>query len=121
MAHTGIFTGEPRFKRGVLREHGLSIALLVLLIVQSVIYHFTQLPVWVGEQQAHGEPTGLWPDYWLFYSASWFVSVLADTYGALLLVLFSKWFYEKGSAESKDKDPDQHPDQPSDDAPSTRA
>ncbi len=26
--------------------------------------------------------------------------VLADTYGALLLVLLTKWFYEQGSGES---------------------
>ncbi len=75
--------------------------LTVLLIVQSVVFHFTEVPDWVSEQQVHGEPTALWPDYWLHYSAEWFVSVLADTYGALLLVLFSKWFFEKGSAESE--------------------
>lgn len=100
MAH-GIFSGEPRFKGSFLRNHSLSLALAVLLIVQSVIFHFTELPDWVSEQQAHGEPTALWPDYWLHYTAEWFVSVLADTYGALLLVLFSKWFFEQGSAESE--------------------
>ena len=43
----------------------------------------------------------LWPSYWLHYTAEWFVSVLADTYGAFILVLFSKWFFEKGSGESQ--------------------
>lgn len=100
MAH-GIFSGEPRFKGSFLRRHSLSIALVVLLVVQSVIFHVTELPDWVGEQQAHGEPTALWPAYWMHYTAEWFVSVLADTYGALLLVLFSKWFFEQGSAESE--------------------
>lgn len=98
----GIFTGEPRFKGSFLRNHSLSIVLAALLVVQSVVFHFTELPDWVSDQQAHGQPTGLWPAYWLHYSAEWFVSVLADTYGALLLVLFSKWFFEQGSAESKD-------------------
>jgi len=81
--------------------------LLTLLVVQSVIYHFTALPDWVSDQLAHGEPTALWPAYWLHYSAEWFVSVLADTYGALLLVLFSKWFFEAGSAESEGSEGEQ--------------
>jgi hypothetical protein len=98
---SGIFSGKSRFKHPFLRNHSLSIALTVLLVVQSVIFHFTQLPVWVSEAKAHGESTALWPGYWQFYTAAWFVSVLADTYGALLLVLFSKWFFEQGSAESE--------------------
>lgn len=97
----GIFSGERRFKGSFLRDHSLSLALTVLLVVQSVVFHFTELPDWAGEQQAHGLRTTLWPDYWLHYTAEWFVSVLADTYGALLLVLFSKWFFEQGSAESE--------------------
>ena len=98
----GIFTGEPRIKgSSFVRRHSLSLALTALLIVQSVVFHFTELPDWTSEAKAHGEPTALWPDYWLHYTAEWFVSVLADTYGALILVLFSKWFFEQGSAESE--------------------
>lgn len=97
---TGIFSGNPRYRGSWLKEHGLILALGALLIVQSVIFHFTELPDWVGSQQAHGLSTILWPEYWLHYSAEWFVSVLADTYGALLLVLFSKWFFEQGSSEN---------------------
>ena len=104
-AHTGLLSGEPRFKHPFLREHSLSIALILLLIVQSVIFHYTRLPEWISEQQAHGEPTTMWPAYWQHYWGEWFVSVLADTYGALLLVLFSKWFFERGSAESRNQQP----------------
>lgn len=82
-------------------RHSLSLVLIMLLVVQSVVFHFTALPDWLSEQSAHGEPTRLWPDYWLHYSAEWFVSILADTYGALLLVVLTKWFYEVGSEESK--------------------
>lgn len=97
----GILTGEPRFKGSFLRNHSLSIALIALLVMQSVVFHFTELPDWTSDAQAHGGSTALWPAYWLHYTAEWFVSVLADTYGALLLVLFSKWFFEQGSAESE--------------------
>ncbi|HEX9889727.1 MAG TPA: hypothetical protein VGA69_09635 [Nitriliruptorales bacterium] len=81
-------------------RHSLSIVLLVILIVQSVAFHLTEVPDWASDQQSHGDPTALWPAYWLHYPAEWFVSVLADTYGALLLVVLTKWFYEEGSAES---------------------
>jgi hypothetical protein len=82
-------------------RHSLSLVLVVILLAQSVAFHFAEVPDWTSEQLAHGEPTALWPDYWLHYTAEWFVSVLADTYGALLLVLLTKWFYEEGSEESK--------------------
>lgn len=98
---SGLFSGKPRFEGSWFRDHSLSLVLTALLIVQSVVFHFTELPDWVSEQRDHGSSTGLWPDYWLHYTAEWFVSVLADTYGALLLVLFSKWFFEQGSAESR--------------------
>lgn len=84
-----------------LKRHSLSLVLVAILLVQSVAFHFTRLPEWVAEQGSHGESAALWPQYWLHYASEWFVSVLADTYGALLLVLLTKWFYESGSEESK--------------------
>ncbi len=83
-------------------RHSLSLILVALLVIQTVVFHFTELPDWTAQQQAHGDSTALWPAYWLHFTAEWFVSVLADTYGALLLVLLTKWFYEEGSAESQD-------------------
>lgn len=83
-------------------RHSLSLVLIALLVTQSVVFHFTSLPDWTAEQSAHGDSTRLWPGYWQHYWAEWFVSILADTYGALLLVVLTKWFYESGSAESKD-------------------
>lgn len=81
-------------------RHSLSLVLVAILVAQSAAFHFTEVPDWTSEQMAHGEPTALWPAYWLHYAAEWFVSVLADTYGALLLVVLTKWFYEQGSSES---------------------
>lgn len=86
---------------GWVKKHSLSIVLWGLLIGQMVGYHFTMLPDWVSTQKAHGNSTDLWPSYWLHYWSEWFVSILADTYGALLLVILTKYFYEKGSAESE--------------------
>ena len=100
----GLLSGKRKFQGSWVRDHSLSLVLVAILVVQSVVYHFTELPEWVGDQQAHGQPTGLWPDYWVHYTAEWMVSVLADTYGALILVLLTKWFFEQGSAESEGSD-----------------
>ena len=35
------------------------------------------------------------------------MSLLADTYGALLLVLFPKWLFEQGSSESEGSEGEQ--------------
>jgi hypothetical protein len=103
----GLLAGKPKYQGSWFREHSLSIVLAALLIVQSMVFHFTELPDWVSEQQAHGSSSALWPAYWQHYTAEWFVSVLADTYGALLLVLLTKWFFEQGSAESKGSEGEQ--------------
>ena len=83
------------------REHSLSIFLVAILLVQTVAYWFAELPDWKEEQSAHQLPTTLWPGYALHFTAEYLVSIVADTYGALLLVLASKWFFERGSAESQ--------------------
>ena len=101
---SGIFTGKPRFGGSWLGRHSLSLVLGLILVVQSVAFHFTRLPEWVSDQKVDQQPTTLWPDYWLHYWSEWFVSVLADTYGALLLVLLTKWFYEQGSNENGTED-----------------
>ena len=98
---SGVLAGKPKFQGSWVRNHSLSLVLGALLLIQSVVFHFARLPEWVSEQVAHGESTGLWPNYWLHYWSEWFVSILADTYGALILVLLTKWFFEQGSAESQ--------------------
>ena len=86
-----------------IKRHSLSIALVVILLIQSWAFYKLRLPEWIGDQQDHGvKNPQIWPDFWAHYWGEYMVSILADTYGALLLVLFSKWFFESGSAESKD-------------------
>lgn len=102
------FEGQRRYQGdNWFRQHSLSLILAAILIAQFTIAWFTGLPEWYSQQQHSGEQVGVDIGYiwhWLYDNT---VSLLADTYGALLLVLFSKWFYEKGSAESKDQDPQQ--------------
>lgn len=83
------------------REHSLSLFLVGLLLVQTVAYWYAELPDWRETQRALRLSTTIWPGYALHFVAEYLVSIVADTYGALLLVLASKWFFERGSAESK--------------------
>ncbi len=104
----GLFSGRRRFEGSWIKKHSLSLVLLGLLVLQSWAFYRLRLPEWLAEQRDHGvKHPDVWPDFWTHYSSSYLVSILADTYGALLLVLFSKWFFEQGSQESKSKDPQQ--------------
>lgn len=69
-----------------LREHSLTIILILLLIGQLVAYWFQGLSVWRSEQTAHSEPVIIWPDYATHYMSEVWASILADTYGALISV-----------------------------------
>lgn len=83
------------------KEHSLTLALLSILIVQLAAYWFQGLSDWRSEQRAHDEAATIWPDYVTHYMAEVWLSSLADTYGAVILVLLTKYFWERGSAESK--------------------
>lgn len=98
-----VFGGVTKYqgnKSWVVR-HSLSLVLVALLVVQSVAYWLLEWPDWSTQQKVHGQAAGL-AGFAQHYWAEWMVSVLADTYGALIIVLLSKWFYEQGSKESHD-------------------
>lgn len=84
-----------------LREHSLTIVLVLLLIGQLAAYWFQGLSEWQSDQAAHNQPAIIWPDYVTHYMSEVWVSILADTYGALIIVFLTKYFYERRSAESK--------------------
>jgi len=86
-------------------RHSLSLSVAALIIVHWSItavmgYHW----LWSGDQQDHGQPVpGFWSaDYWQWYMVESNLSLLAEPWGFLVGVLFTKWFYEKGSAESQE-------------------
>lgn len=83
------------------KRHSLSLALVVVLVIQATIVGFTGWEQFIADAQAHKEPVQMVAfAIWFVYEMT--VSIIADTYGALLLVLFAKWFYEEGSPESKE-------------------
>lgn len=78
-----------------IRDHSLSIALGGIFLLQTAGSYYTGRQYWFAEE---GRAEGFWT-WWVY---EYLTSTLADTYGVLLIVLFSKWFFERGSVESKD-------------------
>jgi len=91
-----------RTQGSFVRRHSLSIALLIVFIGQCVIVWYSGYADWKSDQITHKQDVAIWPGYTIYFVYQMAVSIVADTYGALLLVLFAKWFYEAGSPESND-------------------
>jgi hypothetical protein len=97
-----MFGSSHRFSKDKswLKRHSLSLALVAVMIVQAIIVLVTGYPEYTAEAAAHNEPVEILGfTTWFIYEMT--VSIIADTYGALLLVMFAKWFYEEGSPESE--------------------
>ena len=83
------------------RDHSLSLVLAVILVLQTAYAVWAGHEVWLTEQVDHGSQgvTG-WPgDFWVWWSWEYNISLVADTYGVILIVLLTKWLYEEGSDE----------------------
>lgn len=91
---------------GLVKKHSLSIVLIAILVAQSVDFFFVGHSNWVRQEKVYAKILGEEPklgyaDYLSEYRAQMMVSLLADTYGAILLVILTKKLRETGSAESK--------------------
>lgn len=81
-------------------DHGLSVVLVVLMAVQTALALWTGAHVF-AEEQPFGKGVDPWSgDFWIWWTWEYNVSLVADTFGVLLVVLLTKWLNEKGSSES---------------------
>lgn len=102
-----MFTGKPKWsgpEHHWIKRHSLSIVLAVLLTMQTVYAVVAGVYVWDREQPLGEGLASLGTEFWIWWSWEYNVSLVADTFGVLLIVMLSKWLYESGSAESKDED-----------------
>lgn len=102
-----MFRGRRKWQNpdeyGWVKRHSLSLVLVVMLLLQTVHALWSGHRVWISEGADHGKPLSGWPsDFWTWWLWEYNVSLVADTFGVVLIVLLSKWFYEEGSAEAKD-------------------
>ncbi|KQV26650.1 MULTISPECIES: hypothetical protein [unclassified Microcella] len=81
------------------QRHSLSIVLAAILVVQTLVAVLAGHHVWVGEQEHAGAPLEA-SEFWIWFFWEYNISIVADTYGVILIVLLSKRLVEKGSAES---------------------
>lgn len=99
MANGGLFPAK-RKEGNWLWQHSLGLTLTVLLTLQTAHAIWAGHHVWVQESRTHGDKASGWPvDFWIWWSWEYNVSLVADTFGVLLIVMLSKWLYEKGSSE----------------------
>ena len=84
------------------RRHSLSIVLAAILIAQTVLAILAGHHVWVGDQRTHGQPLDA-GEFWIWWFWEYNLSIVADTYGVILIVLLSTRLEEKDSAESSQR------------------
>jgi len=81
------------------RDHSLSIIIGAILVVQTIYALWSGAYVFAREAPL-GQSTTPWSGgFWIWWSWEYMVSLVADTYGVLLIVLLSKWLREVGSSE----------------------
>ena len=95
---SGLF--EKKAASGVWwRDHSLSLVIAAILIVQTVYAMFSGAYVFTREQPFGPDVLSWSSGFWVWWSWEYAVSIVADTYGVLLIVLLSKWLREVGSSE----------------------
>lgn len=84
-----------------IKDHSLSLVISAMLLLQLIFAVWAGFNEWSSQQTDHNGQSSFYdPEFWIFLAYETNMSTLADTYGVLLIVLLSKWFYERGSAES---------------------
>lgn len=102
-----MFQGQRKWQdeeHGWIKRHSLSVVLIVLMTIQTAHALWAGAYVFSREQPlGEGIPT-FGREFWAWWSWEYNISLVADTFGVLLIVLLSKWLYEQGSAESSKND-----------------
>lgn len=75
-------------------DHSLSIALFTILVVFTAISMAAGYQIW----QAEEIPVA----FLIWFAHAWFTSTLADAFGVFMVVMLSKWLFERGSNEDND-------------------
>ena len=84
-------------------KHSLSIVLISLMALQTIISILAGHHVWAGEQELFGLDPSEMSEFWIWFIFEYHISLVADVFGAILLVLLTKRLREVDSAESKEE------------------
>lgn len=83
-----------------IKRHSLSLVIAALLAVQTAYAIVSATYVWNREHPLGDGLRAFGRDFWIWWSWEYDISIVADTYGVLLIVVLSKWLYEEGSSEN---------------------
>jgi hypothetical protein len=100
-----MFTGRRKWQGEEshwIKRHSLSLVLAAMMLVQTLHAIVAGIFVWNREHPLGDEILGVGREFWIWWSWEYNISLVADTFGVLLIVLLSKWLYEEGSAENGD-------------------
>jgi hypothetical protein len=89
--------------RGIWREFGLGLALMILFLTTWVAHGITEWQVYTDEQRAHGESTEI-GDFVTEFGQSTLENWQSEFLQLFAFVVLAALYVHKGSAESKDSD-----------------
>ena len=81
------------------KRHSLGLTLAVLLTAQTGHAIWSGAYVFSREEPFGPKVPTFGREFWVWWSWEYNISLVADTFGVLLIVMLSKWLYEQGSDE----------------------
>ena len=107
-AWTGLFPAhEPTGKWWY--DHSLTIVLVTLMAAQTGHALWSGWYVFEREQPFGGKVGAGSGQFWVWWTYAYNISLVADTFGVILIVVLTKWLRERGSQEDA-SEPGRGPD-----------
>lgn len=88
-------------RRGFWRRHSLSLTLIAIFAAFTAATLILGWSEFAAEQSAHNEQVSV-GQFWRWWVFEYAMSLVADVFGAILLVTLTKRLREIGSAEDKE-------------------
>ena len=82
-----------------IKHHSLGLTLAVLMTVQTAYAIWSGSYVFSREKPFGDGVSTFSKEFWAWWSWEYNISLVADTFGVLLIVMLSKWLYEENSRE----------------------
>lgn len=92
--------GEPAHRQSWVRRHSLGLTLAAFFLAFTAGTLVFGRAEYAAEQAAHGQPPDV-AGFWIWWVFEYLMSLVADVFGLLLIVMLTKRLYELGSAESR--------------------
>lgn len=95
--------GNEKSSRGIWREFGLGLSLMVLFFATWIAHAITQWQTYTDQQREHGQPVEM-GDFFSEFGQSTLENWQSEFLQLFSFVVLAALYIHKGSAESKDSD-----------------